>query len=242
MQVCNPIEHDKNPNPATMTTPSPNDVIGALIHNDLDLLGDRVINTQGDERLEYWKAFEVRRRVDIPKSRTPLTHELLLMLLQQLYAIFPHKDVEYGRIYNRRAMCQLAVSMTVANELQQDANQDFGVDLSGIIMLRPLSQWTEEHWDKIKGNICKIANNLLRKDANASVADKEEDDDDEATDGEGGRSILCYLDNLDGLLRSIKIQRALSPFREWLNNILENEKTGDFVKPNLDEKRLKRFT
>jgi hypothetical protein len=226
-----------------MTTPSPNDVLGALIHNDLDLLGDRVINTEGDERLEYWKRFEVRRLVDIPKFRVPFAHELLLMLLQQLYAIFPHKDVEYGRIYNRRAMCQLAVSMTVeANELQQDANQeDVGVDLSGTILL-PLSQRTKKQWDKLKGSICKIANDLLRKDANANVADNEEEDEDKAMDGERGRSILLYLDNLDGLLRSIKIQQALSPFREWLNGILEKEEAGDFVKPNLDKKRLKQFT
>jgi hypothetical protein len=162
------------------------------------------------------------------------------MLLQQLYAIFPHKNVEYGRICNRRAMCQLAVSMTVANELQQDANQDFGVDLSGtVLIIRPLSQWTEKHWDELKGSICKIANNLLRKDANACVADKEEED--ETTDGERGRSSL-YLDNLDGLLRSIKIHQALSPFRKWLKNLLDKEETGDFVEPNLDEKRLKRFT
>jgi hypothetical protein len=169
------------------------------------------------------------------------------MLLQQLYAIFPHKNVEYGRIYNRRAMCQLAVSMTVANELQQDANKDFGGHLSGtILIMRPLSQWTEKHWDKLKDSVCKIANNLLRKDANACVADKEEEEEEEeeeneATDGERGRSSL-YHDKLDGLLRIIRIQQALSPFRKWLKNLLENEETRDGVKPTLDEKRLKRFT
>ena len=41
-----------------MTTPS--DVYGSLVDNGLDFLGDRVIHTDGHERLEYWKKFNVR--------------------------------------------------------------------------------------------------------------------------------------------------------------------------------------
>jgi hypothetical protein len=51
-----------------MTTPSPNDVLGALLHNDLDVLGDQVINTRGQERIDYWEAFQVGRRLTILRN------------------------------------------------------------------------------------------------------------------------------------------------------------------------------
>ena len=51
----------------TMTTASSStnpchaaNALSSILHNDLDLLGDRVLYTEGVERLEYWKAFEVR--------------------------------------------------------------------------------------------------------------------------------------------------------------------------------------
>jgi hypothetical protein len=53
-------------------------------------------------------------------------------------------------------MCQLAVSLTVATEMELDATKDFGPD-----NVRPLSQWTENHWDSLQDSIRKIANNLL---------------------------------------------------------------------------------
>jgi hypothetical protein len=66
MQVCNPTS---NPNPATMTTPTSKNIIDQMLENDLDLLGHQVINTHGQERVDYWKAFQVRRRLAI--SRNP---------------------------------------------------------------------------------------------------------------------------------------------------------------------------
>jgi hypothetical protein len=118
--------------------------------------------------------------------------------------------------------------------MEQDATKDFGMD-----NVRPLSQWKEKHWDNLNDSICMIANNMLRKDADACLAD--EDEENEAPDSERGRSGL-YSGGLEGLLRSIKIQRALSPFREWLKDLTENEETDDAVKPNLDENHLKQFT
>jgi hypothetical protein len=131
-------------------------------------------------------------------------------------------------------MCQLAVSITMAAEMELDATKDFGLD--NVI---PLSQWTERHWDDLKDNICKIANNLLRKDADACLAD--EDEENEVTDSERGRSSL-HKEMLESLLRRIRINQAVSPFRKWLKDIVENKETGDAVQPNLDENHLKQFT
>jgi len=128
-----------------MTTPS--DVYGSLVDNGLDFLGDRVIHTDGHERLEYWKKFN-----DLMKA-------------------YPHEEVTYGRIYNLTRMCQVVVLMTIAR-LYTEGEEI--VDIPGEFPILTLAEWDEGDWEAFRETVSSIAVDLIRNDASAPSGAKED--------------------------------------------------------------------
>jgi hypothetical protein len=131
-------------------------------------------------------------------------------------------------------MCQVVVTMTIANLLAQ--NQEIGDIPPGDFPNHPLVEWNEEDWKGLEDFVCAVSTNLLRTDADASA----ESEEDARTHGQRGRSNL-YKSKRDKIVRYIRLHKALSIFRKTLTEQLEDETISNYEKPTIDAELLKKF-
>jgi hypothetical protein len=154
--------------------------------------------------------------------------------LQTLYALYEHKDAQYGRIHNRRKLCQLVMTITVAMLLEQ------GIDVGevlGDIPNSPISKWGKADWDGFIEFLLSTVNDLLRQDADTAVSEGENEESDEVRNKDGG-----FSNRLDTLLKTVHVLRGISPLQESLVTLLSPEckLPGDGILP-IDQKRMKDF-
>jgi len=126
--------------------PDPDTILSTIIGPTLDVLGDRVVRCEGEERLNYWSAFK------------------------RLFEVYPGKDVKYGFIYNRSMIGNLLVVLTRAQQRQK------GHDLPPTDLPLPdmaFSNWEEDDWDMLCQYLHAIVENLKRQDADASIGQVE---------------------------------------------------------------------
>jgi hypothetical protein len=150
-----------------------------------------------------------------------------------MYKLFPHNNVTLGRIFNRHWMCQVVVTMTIANLLA--AGQEIG-DGFDEFPNYPLTDWDEADWNGLQGWVSDGLTNLLRTDADAST----ESNEDARTHGQRGRSKI-YKSKRDRILRFIRLHKALSPVRKTLTEQLDDETISSDEHPTLDPGLMKTF-
>jgi hypothetical protein len=236
-------------------TPTLSDLYLTLLHNDLDVLGDQVIHSEGKIRLYYWKVFQVSptsigshiilkywftlsyqgcRDIVVHFSHSGMFLSLHFISQQQAYDAFPLNGVAHGRIYNRYRMCKIAVAATIAKELAQgNAINEFIGEFPSV----PLTEWGTDDWSALEEYVEGTAISLIRKDADRMANVKEND----AVDGRRGRSAL-YKQKLDKVLKYIKVHQTLSPFRNVLSSQIDNEELDGSEFPKIDKKLVKEFS
>jgi hypothetical protein len=154
-------------------------------------------------------------------------------VLQTLYALYEHKDVQYGRIYNRRNMCRLVVTITVAMELQQ------GLDVGNVLGVAklPISEWGAEEWEDFREFLTSTANDLLRQDADTPVSEGENEESHEAR----GKD-MSFLSQLEELNKRVMVLQGVSPLQESLITLLGPDcKVPDHGILPIDKKTMQAF-
>lgn len=226
-----------------------------LLHNDLDVLGDQVIQSEGKRRLFHWEVFQVSPTyigshiilnycftssyqgccyimVHCSHRGTFISRHFISQ--QQAYDAFPLNDVAHGRIYNRYRMCKIVVMATIAKELAQGNAVNEGI---GEFPTAPLTEWGTDDWSALEEYVEGTAISLIRKDADWAANVKQND----AVDGRRGRSAL-YKQKLDKVLKYIKVHKALSPFRNVLSSQIDNEELDGGEFPKVDPKLVKEYS
>lgn len=126
--------------------PDPDTILSTMVGPILDVLGDRVVRCEGEERLNYWSAFK------------------------SLLQVFPAKNIEYGHIYNRSLIANLLVILTRA---QQGPKGQDPPPADSALPDTPFSTWGEDDWEMLCEYLHTIVENLKRQDADASYSDME---------------------------------------------------------------------
>jgi hypothetical protein len=164
-----------------------------------------------------------------------------VLRFQQLYDIFPLKDVKYGEVYNRymigNVLCILARAKLVVVGDQEEDNTEPPLPALEGFPASPLASWKEDDWDMFSGYLTAIAENLKRKDVDADAPTDPED----AEIGEGNGDHELFTVRVDKILRYIKVYRAICPIREKLTDQISNEDTLDEDYPKIHRKQVEKL-
>eukprot|EP00429_Kryptoperidinium_foliaceum_P072905 CAMPEP_0176053832 /NCGR_PEP_ID=MMETSP0120_2-20121206/26780_1 /TAXON_ID=160619 /ORGANISM="Kryptoperidinium foliaceum, Strain CCMP 1326" /LENGTH=516 /DNA_ID=CAMNT_0017387293 /DNA_START=51 /DNA_END=1601 /DNA_ORIENTATION=+ len=188
------------------------DPLTKLLIPVLEVANDRLVHTDGQERLEHWKAF------------------------QALWEIFPGKDVQYGELYNRHMIGNILFVVTRAME-REKGHETVPLSHSDISDVR-LGEWTERDWDMFSESLRTIADSLVRMDATAKIGDPE----DEMTDPEHVETLKTTESRLHKIKRYIVVYKLMAEIRPSLMAQLDDDSISDDDYPrNIDEKALRKL-
>mmetsp|Transcript_74266 Transcript_74266/g.208474 ORF Transcript_74266/g.208474 Transcript_74266/m.208474 type:complete len:498 (-) Transcript_74266:265-1758(-) len=193
-----------------------NNILVSYLQPLLSVAGDRVAFSDGQERLEYFSAF------------------------QQLYDIFPLKDVQYGEIYNRHMIGNILFILARAKAASggDGSSEDEVIPgLEGFPASSPLTAWKEDDWDMFSGYLQAIAESMTRKDYAASPPTDAED----ATIDEERGGMEIFTTKVDKIIRYIKVHKAIAPIRAKLTEQLDNEEMGDDEYPKIHRKSVEKL-
>jgi len=169
-----------------------------IVEDSLHLFGDRVISSEGLQRLQYYQEFE--------------------KLYQKSF--FYSNRIEYGRIYNLSEMAEYLVILSQAARTEDDSPyvvNGSNVNMDMLPKTRPLYNWDQDDWDNFRQCLSKIHMSMLRCDANASV----DDDEDRTIDDDRSQKSKWFTNNLLSVLKLFTFHERFAPFREYLEDRID---------------------
>jgi hypothetical protein len=205
---------------------------------------DRLVHTDGQERLEYWSAFQVRvvsrasNEISYHRSLSNravvcihnLTPGQLFIIRQKLWEIYPENDVPYGDLHNRHMVGNILFLVTRAVER---ATGNAVPALEGSFPDCPFEAWSSDEWKMFAEYLKAAAASLMRMDATVDPREIE----DAKPDPERCLSPLLNA-KVDKIIRYIKVYRMAAPIRAQLMVQLEDKTKKDDELPQIPIKKV----